>query len=466
MPPCCLFAPVHSGKFVVFAIPWSHRMSTPDKIDAHQKALSLNLDASAFGTFAEIGAGQEVARWFLRVGGASGTVAKTISAYDKEVSDDLYGMGTRYVSQPRLRAMLDKEWAQLLSQLDASRGAATRFFSFVDTVSARNFAGTNECHGWLGVRFQLQPRREPSDVVLHVNLQDQSNLQQQQAVGVLGVNLVYAVFHHLGTSEEFLKSVAEDLPLSRIEIDCVELSGPAFQSWDRAILHASLITLGLAEAIVFPAEGNILPPDEVLYKKAVVLAPGAFDIVERFHAELIQTTMAQISQKEIEQSKGALGLFCLSPEGDPMSPSTLSASEIIEHVLKLQKLGSGVMVFRERELYKMCAFVNRFTSARIHFALGLSVVVWALQDRYKDLSGSLLEGLARLFRENVRLSVFPVPQENLLQWEASGKMTGWNWTVIDGLVHADQLHPAKPLDHLYQYLLGCQFIVAMRPLTK
>jgi hypothetical protein len=461
-----LFRSVHNGKFIAFTIPRSHRMSTPDKIDAHQKALSLNLDAAAFGSFAEIGAGQEVARWFLRVGGASGTVAKTISAYDKEVSDDLYGSGTRYVSEPRLLAMLDNEWAQLLSQLDASRGATTRFFSFVNTISARNFAGTNECHGWLGVRFQLHPRSEPSDVVLHVNLQDQTNLHQQEAIGILGVNLIYAVFHHLGASEEFLKSVAEDLPLSRIEIDCVELSGPAFEKWDRVVLHASLITLGLAEAIVFPADGHILPPDEVLYKKTVVLAPGAFDLVEHFHGELIQTTMAQISQEEIEQSKGALGLFCISAEGNPMSPSRLSASEIVAHVVTLQKLGSGVMVFREQELYKMCGFVNRFTKARIHFAVGLSIVVWALQDRYKDLGGSLLEGLARLFRENVRLSVFPIPKESLQQWEASGRMTGWKWIVTDGLVHADELHPAKPLDHFYQYLLGCQFIVPMRPVTK
>jgi hypothetical protein len=441
-------------------------MSTPHKIDVHQKALSLNLDATAFGSFAEIGAGQEVARWFLRVGGASGTVAKTISAYDKEVSDDLYGSGTRYVSQPRLLAMLENEWNQLLSQLDASRGATTRFFSFVDTVSARNFAGTNECHGWLGVRFQLHPRSEPSDVVLHVNLQDRTNPQQQEAVGILGVNLLYAVFHHRGASEEFLKSVTEDLPLSRIEIDCVELSGPAFEKWDRALFHATLITLGFAEAIVFPADGHILPPDEVLYKKAVVLAPGAFDIVERFHGELIQSTLAQISGDEMEQSKGALGLFCLSAEGNLLSPSPLSASEIVEHVVSLQKLGHGVMVFRERELYKMCGFVNRFTKARIHFAVGLSIVVLALQDSYKDLGGSLLEGLARLFRENVRLSVFPMPQQYLQQWEASGKLTGWNWIVTDGFVHADGLHPGKPLDHLYQYLLGCQFVVPMRPVAK
>jgi len=441
-------------------------MPTPDKIDAHQKALSLNLDATAFGSFAEIGAGQEVARWFLRVGGASGTVAKTISAYDKEVSDDLYGSGTRYVSQPRLLAMLDNEWAQLLTQLTATRGAKTRFFSFVDTVSARNFAGSNECHGWLGVRFQTQPLGEASDVVLHVNLRDPSNLYQQEAIGVLGVNLIYAVFHHLGTPEELLKSLAEDLSLSRIEIDCVELTGPAFETWDRRLLHASLITLGLAEAIVFRVDGKILPPDEMLYKKAVVLAPGAFDLVQEFHAKLIQTTVAQIPQEDLAQSKGAIGLFCLSEEGNPVTKSPLSAPQVVEHVEELHKLGSGVLVFREQELYKMCAFVNRFTKARIHFAVGLSTTIWALQDRYKDLGGSLLEGLAKLFRENVRLSVFPMPEAKLQQLQASGKMTGWKWKAVDGLVHANELHPPEPLDYLYQYLLGCQFIVPMRPVAN
>ncbi len=441
-------------------------MSAPDKIDAHQKALSLNLDSSALGSFAEIGAGQEVARWFLRVGGASGTVAKTISAYDKEVSDDLYGSGTRYVSQPRLLAMLDNEWGQLLSQLNDSRGANTRFFSFVDTVSARNFSGTNECHGWLGIRFQVQLGGEPNDVILHVNLQDHTNLLQQEAIGVLGVNLIYAVFRHLSSPETFLKSVAEDLPLSRIEIDCVELSGQVFEKWDRLLLHASLITLGFAEAVVFPVDGRVLPPDEVLYKKAIVLAPGAFDIVEHYHGELLKSTMAVIPKEELEQSKGALGLFCLSPQGLRIKQAQLSAAEIVEHVKALQKLGSGVLVFREGELYKMCAFVNRFTKSRIHFAVGLSILVWALQDRYTDLAGSLLEGLARLFRENVRLFVFPMPAENIQRWEASGTMTGWKWQVSDGFVHVDELSPMEPLNHLYQYLLGCEFIVPMRPVAR
>src|SRR5437899_10782167 len=150
-------------------------MPSTEKLDTHQKALTLNLDPSTFGSFAEIGAGQEVARWFLVVGGASGTVAKSISAYDKEVGDDLYGSGSRYVSRQRLEAMLDNEWAQLLTQLEKTRGSQTRFFSFVDTVSARNFAGTNDPHGWIGLRFPLQPVRPPHDVLLHVHMLDRSN---------------------------------------------------------------------------------------------------------------------------------------------------------------------------------------------------------------------------------------------------------------------------------------------------
>src|SRR6516225_803874 len=202
-------------------------MLEKEVLDTHHKALSINLDPTTFGSFAEIGAGQEVARWFLMVGGASGTVAKTISAYDKEVSDDLYGAGTRYVSKPRLEAMLDNEWAQLLSQLHATRGSTARFFAFVDTISARNYAGTNDCHGWMGLRFLRQPGGEPSQVLLHANLRDSTNLRQQEAVGILGVNLIYATHHALHSPAEFLASLFEDLTLPRLEIDCMELSGPA-----------------------------------------------------------------------------------------------------------------------------------------------------------------------------------------------------------------------------------------------
>jgi hypothetical protein len=434
-----------------------------EKNDVHHKALSINLDPTTFGSFAEIGAGQEVARSFLQVGGASGTVAKTISAYDKEVSDDLYGVGTRYVSKPRLQAMLESEWKQLLQQLEASRGANTKFFSFVDTISARNYAGTNDCHGWAGLRFQQEPDGSANDVILHLNLSDPSNVQQQEAVGVLGVNLIYAAFHALASAEEFLRSVFEELGRHRIEIDCVELTGPAFAGWDRDEVHAFLVTGGFAEAVVFGADNQLAPANEVLYKRALVLAPGRFDNVSNLHADLIEDTLAVLPEEELKESKGGLGLFCLSVGGLSTPDKEASIKEILEHVLRLQQLGYSVMLFRDQELYTMSAFANRYTKLRIHFALGLSVLVRVLEDGYKTLAGALLEALARIFTQNVRVSVYPMPAVELRRRAEAAGLTGWSWKETDGIVTADNLHPSEPLNSLYQYLLKSEFILVGKP---
>ena len=246
-------------------------MPSTQKLDTHHKALTINLDASTFGSFAEIGAGQEVARWFLLVGGASGTVAKTISAYDKEVSDDLYGSGSRYVSKQRLEAMLDNEWNQLLTQLDKTRGAQTRFFCFVDTVSARNFAGTNDSHGWIGLRFQSQPGGAPNDILLHINMRDPSNVLQQQAIGILGVNLIYAAFYEAQIKESFLEGLAQDVVAERIEIDYVDLRGPAFESWDRRALLVQLVRDGLAEAVFSQPKAPQFPRPRFSTRKPLCL---------------------------------------------------------------------------------------------------------------------------------------------------------------------------------------------------
>jgi len=434
-------------------------MADHEKFDTHHKALSINLDLTTFGSFAEIGAGQEVARWFLMVGGASGTVAKTISAYDKEVSDDLYGAGTRYVSKPRLKAMLESEWKQLLMQLHDRRGANTKFFAFVDTVSARNYAGTNDQHGWVGLRFQQQPGGEPSEVILHINLRDPSNVQQQEAVGILGVNLVYAAFNVLASAEEFLRSVFENIGRHRMEIDLVEWAGPAFNGWDRDEAHAFLVAGGFAEATMFQADNQLAPANEVLYKRALVLAPGRFDNVCDLHADLIKDTLAQLPEEELKESKGGLGLFCLSVAGLSTPEKEVSINEILEHVVRLQGLGYGVMVFRDRELYTMSAFANRYTKLRIHFAVGLTVLVRVLEDSYNDLPGALLEALARIFAQNVRISVYPMPVDELRKRADSAKLTGWSWTETEGMVSAGNLHPSEPLDSLYQYLLKSEFVL-------
>jgi len=441
-------------------------MSNHEKSDTHQKTLALNLDDSIFGSFAEIGAGQEVARWFLRVGGASGTVAKTISAYDKEVSDHLYGIGTRYVSKARLQAMLDTEWVQLLGQLRASRGANTKFFSFVDTVSARNYAGTNDCHGWVGLRFQRVPLGAPNEIILHVNLRDLSNEGQQEAVGILGVNLIDAAFHALGTPEEFLANVFEDLGLQRVEIDCLECSGPIFDEWDRNEIHASLVAGGYAEAVVFPADNQLVPANELLYKRALVMAPGGFDRVSQLHANLVRDTLALLPNEELTESKGGLGLFCLSIAGVRAEDGKTEVREILDHVKTLQKQNYGVMLFRAKELYKMSAYVNRYTKSRIHFVIGLTVLLRVLDDRYKDLPGTLLEGIARLFMQNVRVSVYPMAAEEVRRHVDLSGLTGWRWKETGGMIAADDLHPPGSLDHLYQYLLGSEFIIPEKPVTK
>jgi hypothetical protein len=429
-------------------------MDKGEKQGTHQKALSINLDAKVFGSFAEIGAGQEVARWFLRVGGASGTVAKTISAYDKEVSDDLYGTGTRYVSKQRLQAMLKSEWEELLGQLKASRGATTKFFSFVDTVSARNFSGTNDCHGWVGLRFLQQPGGPPNDVILHINLRDHTNELQQEAVGILGVNLLYAAQHNLKSAEEFLASVLEDLSLERVELDSVDLQGPAFETWGRREVQAQLIAGGYAEAVVFAANNDLAPPNELLYKRALVLAPGNLSQVGQLHADFVRATLAGLPPDELKDSKGGLGLFCLTGTLGTEDLKGLPATEIVKLVEGLEKLGYGVMVFRVPELYLMSAFLNRYTKSRIHFSVGLSVLVRVLEDRYKALPGSVLEGVARLFTQNVRMVVHPMPAQELERWVKETGLTGWAWEETNGMVTAENLHPAKPIDYLYKYLLS------------
>jgi hypothetical protein len=441
-------------------------MPAAQKLDTHHKALTLNLDASAFGSFAEIGAGQEVARWFLVVGGASGTVAKTISAYDKEVSDDLYGSGTRYVSKQRLEAMLDTEWAQLLAELGETRGPQTRFFSFVDTVSARNFAGTNDPHGWIGLRFQLQPGGPPNDVVLHINMLDPSNVLQQEAIGILGVNLIYSAFYELQTKESFLAGLAQDVVKERIEIDYVDLRGPAFERWDRRTLLADLVHGGFAEAVFFPSEGPAIPPTEALYKKAIVLAPGYFGHVDPDHSQVHMRLLASAIQelrKELGETKAApAGFFCLTAA--PLTPDepVPEIPDLLRRIDALLAAGGDVLLFRQGQLYHMTTLVHRYTKAPVRFVAGLSLIVRAFEDVYGNLEGRLLEALSRLFAQNVRIYAYPMTAAELRERLKGVSASGWEWSETNGLVSATQLHRAPPLGHLFAYLLASNFLVSMQ----
>jgi hypothetical protein len=432
------------------------------QLDTHQKALALNLDPTIFGSFAEIGAGQEVARWFLQVGAASGTVAKTVSAYDKEVSDDLYGAGTRYVSMQRLEAMLDREWNQLLTQLQKSRGASTRFFSFADTVSARNFAGTNECHGWVGIRFQDTPEGAPNDVFLHVNLKDSSNLLQQEVVGHVGVSLIYAVFHRRETKETFLKALLDQANVQRVEIDFIEVRGLSFGSWNSTELLRALVLEGLAEAVVLPAGNRSGPPTEILRKRPIVLAPLTIEDPQPTQREILYCAMTRLKAEAGDGAREPLGLVAVSTARPDLLPGALKPLDMSRGAEELRALGADVLVSSYSEFYRMTSFVNRYTQAQVRFAVGLPALVNIFSEAYGQLDGRLLEGLSRLFSQNVRVYVFPVAVSALKLPPDSAFAASWQWEATDGWVSADQLRPPSPLGHLYAYLLASKFIVPSR----
>ncbi len=416
--------------------------------DTHQKALELNLDTTRFGSFAEIGAGQEVARWFLRVGAASGTVAKTICAYDKEVSDDLYGAGSRYVSRQRLEAMLDREWQQLLLQLGESRGAESRFFAFADTISSRNFAGTNEPHGWLGIRFQLQPGDEPNDILIHVYLLDPSSSLQQEAVGILGVNLVYAASRQMDSTDSFLDGLSQEMK-GRIEIDFMDWRGPAFEQWDRKFVLIDLVTKGLTEVVAFLPDGRMLPPTEVLHNKKVVLSPGIFDVVEPFQRQMLASAIQAVQS---ETGSSPTGLFCLA-----YGPENLRRLET------LLKEGYSVLLTRMEELYKMAAYVKRYTASSICFAIGLPLLIRVLEDAYGELEGHTLEGISRLFTQNVRVYVYPMTLSSAGERVQSMRKLGWEIEDADGWITANGIRPRPPINHLYNYILSSGFVIPMQP---
>ena len=234
-----------------------------------EKALALNLDRAKYGTIAEIGGGQEVARWLFRVGGAAGTIAKTISAYDMGVSDALYGPARRYVSRERLASMLEHEFDELVQTLGPGRGATTSFFAFADTVATRSFTHQEDGRGWVGVRFQQRPQSPPSDLIIHVTLRDRTTVAQQEALGIVGINLLHgAMFHHhdpLGLIGGLMDETSRD----RIDVDMIKLSGPAFVGVDNRLMSLQLVEQGLTDAAMFTAEGQVVQPSEVLYKKPV-----------------------------------------------------------------------------------------------------------------------------------------------------------------------------------------------------
>jgi hypothetical protein len=431
------------------------------ELDTHGKALSINLDPSSFGTLAEIGAGQEVARWFLSVGAASGTVAKTISAYDKVISDEIYGAGTRYVSRERLLAMLDREYRLLLERLDASRGRNTQFFAFADTVASRNYKGDNEQHGWLGIRFQTEPNAPPSQMLLHVNLRDATAQLQMQSIGVLGVNLIYGAYHLGPDIDTSLRGLFDALSIDRIEIDVIELSGPAFTGQDACAWCLTALRRGMAHALILNSSGHVVEPSSLLRKRPLLVMRGTFRNPELLQPDLFESARRQLIAEgvTIEREPVTLIEMTTSHVSREMSPPV---AQMQESVRQLASRGL-LMVTSFPETYLLSRYLRRHSNEPVRFVVSVAGAAKILQEAfYQDLPGTLLEGVGKLLATNVKLYVAPMPREALMA--ALGNVSG---TLAvrrsgDGPVRLDDLMPAEPGCHLFHYLRAAGRIVELQ----
>jgi hypothetical protein len=297
-------------------------------------------------------------------------------------------------------------------------------------------------------------------------MRDSSNVLQQQAIGILGVNLIYAAFYEVQIKESFLEGLAQDVVAERIEIDYVDLRGPTFESWDRRALLVHLVRAGLAEAVCFPSKGSTVPPTEVLHKKAVVLAPGYFGHTDPVHSHVHLRLLAsaiQELQRELGETQSApAGFFCLTVAPFTPGETAPEIADVLRRIDTLRAASGDVLLFRKPELYHMTALVNRQTQEPVRFVVGLSLLIRAFESVYGNLEGRLLEALARLFAQNVRIYVYPMTAADLQEWLKSASITGWEWSETNGWVSASQLRRAPPLGHMFAYLLASSFLVPMR----
>jgi len=384
---------------------WSVNTET---LDTHNKALKVNLDPRWYGTFAEIGAGQEVARWFFRVGAAAGTISQSISAYDMKVSDAIYGRSERYVSRGRLQAMLDRELELNIERLGSVRGDTTAFFAFADTVVARSFKGGNECHGWMGVKFQSRPRDEPSQIVMHVRMLDAEASLQQEALGIVGVNLCYGAFflHHL--PEQLIESLLDQLTTGRIEIDMIEFSGIEFRNVDNRVMALKLVQLGLSGAAMFSANREVMQPSEILYKKAVLVERGSFRPPTHVNVDMVDCALAKFKADPAVADKPILPIMEITMRNLLAGGKDVDLRDFLARADLLASYGVTVMISDYFEYYRLAAYLAWRTKERIGIVMGVPSLIELFDEKYyQQLPGGVLESFGRLFKNDLKLYVYP-----------------------------------------------------------
>ncbi len=415
------------------------------KPTTHQKAFRLNMDPLSYGTIAEIGAGQEVARWFFLVGGAAGTVAKTLSTYDKTISDAVYGTAKRYVSRERLLTMLDHEYELLVERL-SGEGGGRACFAFADTVTARSyFRPDEETHGWMGIRFRLSPSDPPSEILIHLRMHDRENVQQQEALGILGVNLIYAAYFFRNDPPALVRSLLDELGPDRLEVNLIRFSGPSFQDVDTRLMALELIKDKLTPSARFTASGEVVDAGELLYRKPFLIERGSFRPVTKTTLDMLHRAQER---------------FCRDPEvlGDEplilaeMSLRSLNLDEMghgdyLDRIDTLSALGKNVLVSNSYRDFRLVSYLSLHSRKKIGAVVGLPAFTNLFREEfYSDLEGGILEAFGRLFKNRLRLYVYP----------ARGTREG-------KIVTLDEFQPSPHLRPLYEYLRQNGFVEGIEP---
>jgi hypothetical protein len=402
--------------------------------DTLQKALQVNLDPRWYGTIAEIGAGQEVARWFFRAGGAAGTVAKSMSAYDMAVSDAVYGKSDRYVSKGRLQAMLDHEFELNLDRLSEARGDETAFFAFADTVVARSYRGGNECHGWMGVKFQSHPRDEASQVIVHVRMLDDEAALQQEALGVVGVNLLHAAFFQHHEPEQLVESLLDRLTTGRIEIDMIELRGIEFRSVDNRLIALKLVQLGLSGAAMFGPDRQVLQPSEVLRKRAILVERGSFRPPTVVNIDMLEAAGEKFAEDPAVAGRDVLVLTELTMANLRAGGDAVDRRDFLARADLLAACGMTVLISDFAAYHRLAAYLSWRTDGRIGMVMGVPSLIDLFDEAsHAHLPGGILESFGRLLKNDLQLFVYPM--------------------LRDGeVITVDSVRVAEELQPLYDYL--------------
>jgi len=384
-----------------------------NKPSIEAKALRINLNPYIYGTFAEIGAGQEVARHFFRVGGASGTIAKTISAYDKNFSDTIYGEEAdgRYVTETRLGKMLDHEMTLLEARIPKEQRSNKMFFTLANTVATIDFAKKFMGHGWMGIRFQVTPEEPYSNIILHVRFHQTEARLQQEALGIMGLNLVYGAFYKHSNPNKFLRYLYDHIDQDAIEIDTINFSGPRFEHVDNRLISLQLIRNGMTDAVMFDSNGNNILPARILYKKNILAFRGSFrpvtltnsDMFEKAHEIFTREENVDLEKTEVIFE---ITLSNLRAEGE------IDEKDFMDRAKLLCSLGYTVMISNFKEYYRLVDYFSNYTKNQVALAMGVNNFVEIFDEHYyQDLSGGILEAFGKMFYNNLKVYLYPMCDE-------------------------------------------------------